>query len=47
MKGSTAATTSTRKPSTTPSSSIGAYSATRPRQSEVYEDHSEVRSHYI
>ncbi len=36
-----------RKPSATPStptaSSITAYSTTRPKQNEVYEDYSEVR----
>lgn len=37
-----------RKPSATPTtaSSIAAYSTTRSRQSEVYEDYSEVRLYY-
>ena len=41
MKGST----TQRKPSTTPTtnSSIAAYSATRSKSNEVYEDYSEVR----
>jgi hypothetical protein len=49
MKGSTTFTTTQRKPSTTPttSSSIAAYSTTRLKQNEVYEDYSEVRLYYI
>ncbi len=49
MKGSTTNTTTQRKPSTTPttSSSIAAYSTTRLKQNEVYEDYSEVRLYYI
>ncbi len=45
MKGST----TQRKPSTTPttSSSIAAYSATRLKQNDLYEDYSEVRLYYI
>ncbi len=47
MKGSTTNTPMQRKNSTTPStpttSSIAAYSTTRSRQNEVYEDYSEVR----
>ncbi|CAF1016564.1 unnamed protein product [Adineta ricciae] len=42
MKGPTLNSTTGRKPSTTSTSSIQNHSATRPRQSEVYEDYSEA-----